>query len=235
MPRSAASSASLQLSTLFAVAGLLAACPGASFAAPTTIASIAPGSEDASISGMTIENFEDVNLLPGFSVTFSVWRNSSNVILADGPVTYAGSLPATWVCAPSGFPNNPWDGTRALVNGAGHNWAYPFAARIEFTFAPPLTKVGFGLSNIQRDAGSSFTYHSILVNGESHGKLEDLTGWVSAVLQKNRYLVITGDAISSVVIVADTHFDGMVVDKLALDMATPASGSSWGRIKSLYR
>ena len=222
-------------SMLLLCAVLLLANPAVSRAAPVAIAPIAPGSEDPAIAGMAIEDFEDVNLLPGFRVTFSAWRNSSNILLANPAVAYEGTLPQTWTCADNSFPNNPWDGTRALVNGVGHDWAFPFAARIEFTFVPPLTKVGMGLSNIQRDAGSEFTYHSILVNGESHGKLENLAGWVSTVFAKNRYLVITGDAISSITIVADTHFDGMVVDKLALDMATPATPSSWGRVKSLYR
>lgn len=235
MPSPAAMSALRSLFPLPLVALLLLAHPTASPAAPVAITPIAPGSEDPAIAGMTIEDFEDVNLLPGFRVTFSAWRSNSNLLLANPAVAYEGTLPQTWTCADNSFPNNPWDGARALVNGAGHDWAFPFAARIEFTFVPPLTRVGMGLSNIQRDAGSEFTFHSILVNGESHGKLESLAGWVTSVFGKNRYLVITGDAISSITIVADTHFDGMVIDKLALDMATPAGSSSWGRIKSMYR
>ncbi len=204
--------------------------------AASTVTSYASGSEGTAITGLTIEDFENTSLVPGFSVTFSIWRNSSNVITANPPVTYAGTLPQVWVASVPGFPNNPWDGTRALVNGANHSWAYPFAASIEFTFAPERIKVGVGLSNIQQDANSGNTSHTLFVNGENKGTLESLPGWTSQVFNRNRYLVIEGDAISTVQIVADTHFDGMVCDKLALgELADTARPSTFGRIKTLYR
>ena len=204
-----------------------------------TITSLAPGSEDASITGLVVEDFEDTILWSGFSVTFSVWRNGANVITANPPVTYAGTLPQVWLCSDNGFPNNPWDGTHALVNGAGHDWAAPFAASVEFQFSPPQAVVGIGLSNIQTDAGSANTQHSLFVNGVDQINLEQLAGWSSQVLQKNRYIVIAGtggELISSFKIVADTHFDGMVFDKLGLSgPVDPVTPTSWGRIKTLYR
>lgn len=205
-----------------------------------TITSITPGTEDAFISGLVVEDFEDVNLWPGFSVTFSVWRNAANTITAAGPVTYTGTLPQAWLCSADGFPANPWDGTHALVNGAGHDWASPFAASVEFQFSPPQPGVGIGLSNVQTDAGSSFTPHSLFVNGVDRINLEQLPGWTSQVFQRNRYIVIQGtdgELVSSFKIVADTHFDGMVFDKLALADPTqlPAATTSWGRLKQLYR
>ncbi|MBK6735188.1 MAG: hypothetical protein IPG61_14145 [bacterium] len=212
--------------------------PGSATAIPITVTSIAPGSEDGAIAGMLVESFEDVNLVPGLSITFSVWRNSANQVTANPPVTYTGTLPGVWTASVAGFPSNPWDGTRALVNGNGHMWAYPFAASVELQFDPPRTTVGFGLSNVQTDAGSAFTSHTLWVNGVSQGRLEDLPGWVSTVSNRNRYLLVTFDAIDSIVFTADTHFDGMVVDKLALGEAAgvvPVATTSWGQVKALFR
>lgn len=223
----------------FAAFLLLAVATARPGHAGITITSIAPGSEDASIAGLVVEDFEDTTLWSGFSVTFSVWRNAANTITANPPVTYAGTLPQVWLCSSNSFPNNPWDGTHALVNGAGHDWASPFAASVEFQFSPPQAAVGIGLSNIQTDAGSSFTQHSLFVNGVDRINLEQLPGWTSQVFLKNRYIVIAGtdgELVSSFKIVADTHFDGMVFDKLALtDLAVPALPTTWGRLKSLYR
>jgi hypothetical protein len=204
--------------------------------AAITVSSLASGTEDASITPLPIENFEDTTLLPGLSVTFSAWRTNANVLTANPPVTYTGTLPVVWNCAADGFPNNPWDGAHALVNGTGHDWAFPFASSIELTFSNAPTAVGFGLSNFQRDAGSAFTFHALTINGVSHGNLESLPGWTTNVFGHNRYILITGEPITSVKLAANTHFDGMVVDKLAFgDLSSPAAAASWGRLKGLYR
>lgn len=208
------------------------------YAAPIVVNSIAPGSEGPSIVGLAIEDFEDVILKPGFSVTYSQWRNSSNVITAALPLTYSGTLPRTWAPSSDGFPLNPWDGTRAISNGnnSGLGWSFSYASSVEFTFTPARAAVGIGLSNFQTDAAVSFTHHSLYVNGVSQGELEALPGWVSTIFNRNRYLLITGDPIASIRITADTCFDGLVFDKLAFgELATAASSTTWGRIKSLYR
>lgn len=219
------------------IAALLSTAPAALHAA-TTVTSIAPGAEGPYIAGMGIEDFEDVNLVPGVTFVFSVWRSSANVILANPAVSYTGTLPQTWTSNDNGFPNNPWDGTRTLINGWGHDWAYPFAASVELQFSPARSAIGVGLSNVQTDAGSGNTTHTLWVNGVSKGNLESLPGWVSNVYGKNRYLLVSGEPISSVRVVANTHFDGMAFDKLALGTPagpTPATGTTWGRLKTLYR
>lgn len=204
--------------------------------ATVTVASIAPGSEDPFITGMTVEDFEDVDLFSGLSVTFSRWLNSGNTNTGAAPVTYADTLPRTWTCAASGLGGNAWDGTRALVNGLNHGWAYPYAADIKLTFDPPRDAVGVGLSNFQRDLDSGLTYHALRVNGVFVTRLESLTGWVSTVFSRNRYLRISGEPIETIEFVAETHFDGMVLDKLAIGAATsPAASTTWGRLKRLYR
>ncbi len=56
------------------------------------------------------------------------------------------------------------------------------------------------------------------------------------MLNRNRYLVFEGDAVTTIKIVADTHLDAMVCDKLAIGPATSrVTSSTWGRVKSLYR
>lgn len=218
----------------------LCVCLGATAApAAVNVITYAPGTETAAIAGRVIEDFEDVALQPGFSITLSTWRNSVNAVTADPPVTYSGTLPSVWAPSSIGYPLNAWDGTHAFVNGAAFTWAYPYAATMTFTFDPPLADVGFGLSNIQHDAGSGLTNHTVKVNGVSVGTLESMPHWVSSVPGKNLYLLVAGDAdtpIQSVVITADTHFDGMVVDKMALgSLAVPESGTTWGEVKSLFR
>lgn len=205
--------------------------------AATTVISIAPGSESSFIGSMAIEDFEDVNLLAGLTITFSVWRNGVNAITGNAPVTYTGTLPGVWTPATDGFPQNAWDGTHALVNGWGHDWAYPFAASVEFQFPDAPAAIGIGLGNFQRDAASGNTFHTLFVNGVDKGKLESLPGWVSIVNGKNRYLFISGDEpITSVRFTADTHFDGLAFDKLAMgDLFVPTQSTTWGRLKSLYR
>jgi hypothetical protein len=55
--------------------------------ATVSVTTFAPGSEAAAIAGYTIENFEDVYLVSGVSITLSVWRNGSNTVTANPPVT----------------------------------------------------------------------------------------------------------------------------------------------------
>lgn len=216
------------------IAGLmiaLALSATASQAPAATVISIAPGSEGPAIAGMIIEDFEDVTLVPGLTVEFSVWRNGLNLITANPPVAYTGTLPATWAPSSNSFPLNAWDGTRALVNGWNHDWAFPFASSVELRFSPPVASVGIGLGNFQSDV----TLHSLFVNGVDQGTLESLSWWVSIVNGKNGYVLVLGEPISSLRFTNDTHFDGLAFDKLAIgEPATPAAGTSWGRVKSLY-
>jgi hypothetical protein len=218
---------------LFAV--LIAGTP-APIDAATSVTVVTLANVDATIAGSTIEDFEDVNLIAGLTITFSRWLNGSSAVTADPPVTYTGTLPQTWDPAVVPLTNNTWDGTHALVNGPNHTWAAPLASSIVFQFSPPQSNVGIGCSNFQ----SSVTLHQLLVNGVSKGNLETLSGWTDDIVHgKNGYLLFvggTGDPITSIEFKANTHYDGLVWDKLAIGpMATPTHATSWGRVKSLYR
>lgn len=230
------SRSALRTTLPFLVATFLACMFTSGVAAAASMVSFAPGTETATIAGMTIEDFEDVNLVPGLTIVLSTWRDISNNVTAAPAVTYAGTLATTWTPSSFGFPDNAWDGTHAFVNGTGFAWAYPFAASLEFRFATPVSAVGFGLSNFQHDGSSANTFHTVSVNGTGIGTLEGLAHWVSSAVGKNLYLLVTGDAITSITITADTHFDGMIIDKMAIGAAAvPDNATSWGQVKALYR
>jgi hypothetical protein len=148
-------------------------------------------------------------------------------------------LPAVWSPSVISYPANAWDGTHALVNGPSMTWAFPYAASFDLEFDPPRLGVGMGLSNFQHDASSGNTYHTVTVNGVAMGQLESMAHWTSTVAGKTLYLFVTGDSgtpIQSIVITADPHYDGMVVDELAFgELAVPTTASTWGQIKALFR
>lgn len=224
---------------LFVVAAalILPASPRPASAA-ITVTTLIPGTEDALIHDLSVEDFEDKSLLPYFSVTLSVWRTNTT-LSANPPVTYAGTLASTWDPGTAiSFPNNAWDGTHAFVNGTNFTWVPPFACSMDFEFEVPQLIVGMGLSNFEHNTTDGDTYHSIIVNGVNMGRLEDLPHWVSTASGKNFYLLVTADPatpVQSIVLTAGTHSDGMVVDKLAFDAASSALQTTWGRLKSMYR
>jgi hypothetical protein len=221
---------------LLLLTAILASALPSRLDAATSVTVLAPANVDAVIAGSTIEDFEDVNLIPGLTITCGTWRNGANAITADAAVVYSGTLPRTWDPAVVPLSNNTWDGSHALVNGWDHKWLAPLAASIMFQFSTPQSSVGIGCSNFQ----SSETSHQLLVNGVSKGNLEALPGWIDDIVHgKNGYLLFVGgpgDPITSIEFKANTHYDGLVWDKLAIGpMATPNHATTWGRVKSLYR
>jgi hypothetical protein len=224
------------LAGVFAILAALVAVAPSPVAAATSVTVLAPASVDAVIVGSTIEDFEDMNLIPGLTIQFSLWLNAASAVTADPAVTYTGTLPRTWDPSVVPLSNNTWDGSHALVNGWDHKWLAPLASSIVFQFSTPQPSVGIGCSNFQ----SSVTFHQLLVNGISKGNLEALPGWIDDIVHgKNGYLLFVGgpgDPITSIEFKANTHYDGLVWDKLAIGpMATPTNSTSWGRVKSLYR
>jgi hypothetical protein len=224
--------------------------------AAITIAGFAFGSEGPEIVGATIENFEDVNLVPGLRIRMG------GVPGGHPNRNWEGTIPRTWnpstvtsCCLIGGpFPANTWDGTFALCNGGlggagntgvspgtGNYFDFVFADSVYFVFSTPMSKVGIGLSNFQSLGGPiPVTQHELIVNGVSRGLLETLLpGWAPGPNFRNRYLVITAtapDAIQSVTVQNVSAVDGLVFDKIAFqDFTSPATTTSWGRIKAIYR
>lgn len=219
--------------------------------AAITVTGYAFGAEGPALVGMDIEDFEDVNLIPGLTVHFGGGITT--------PRTYTGTLnrvftPATAAAGTLGgpFPANTWDGVGALTNGGhgpgitglspgtGNYWDFSFAETTVFLFDKPQASVGIGLSNFQSLGGpSAITNHQLIVNGVLWGLVESLAGWVGGVNVRNRYVVITGtgtDKISSIAFRNVTQPDGLVFDKLSVPSAsTPARPRTWGTVKSSYR
>jgi hypothetical protein len=240
------------------VLGFLAAPGPRAVEAAITITGYAYGSEGPALAGATIENFEDVNLIPGLTIRMGG-------IPGYPARMWSGTLPRIWVastasscCTLGGpFPNNPWDGVAALCNGGlggtglsglapgtGNYWDFTFADSVYFLLDTPQAMFGVGLSNFQSALSGDppRTDHELIVNGVSRGTVESLLpGFVSGQYIRNRYLVITAtapDNIRSVAIqnVSTVNADGLVFDKLAIrDFTSPAQASTWGSIKATYR
>lgn len=223
-------------------------------AAAITVTGYAYGSEGPAIAGWTVEDFEDVNLIPGL-------RIRTGGTPSPTPKEWVGTLPRTWNPSTATsqftlggpFPANTWDGTFALCNGGtgtgstglsgglGNYWDFQFADSVYFVFTPAVQAMGVGLSNFQSLGGPSpITNHDVIVNGVSLGNVETLLpGWVGGVNVRNRYVVITAtgaDVIQSVAFQCVTNIDGLVFDKLAIQgVPVPVEGSTWGRVKAGYR
>jgi hypothetical protein len=228
-------------------------CLTATSHAAITITGYAYGPEGPAIAGMTIEDFEDVTLIPGLTI-----RMGGGITT---PTMWTGTLPHTWnpatasnCCTLGGpFPANTWDGSLALTNGGhgtgstglsphnGNFWDFSFADSVCFSFSNPQSLFGVGLSNFQSIGGpTGVTNHELIVNGVSRGLLETLLpGYVPGVNVRFRYLLIaaTGtDQISTVCVQNVSALDGLVFDKLAISgPGTPVLKSSWGTLKSIYR
>lgn len=245
---------SVRLFRLLLLAGALVAAHPAPASAAITITGYAYGSEGPAITGMTVENFEDVTLIPGLTI-----RMGGGITT---PALWTGTMPRVWnpatassCCTLGGpFPANTWDGSYALCNGGygtgstglsprnGNFWDFAFADSVCFLFSPTVTEFGVGLSNIQSLGGpTGVTNHELIVNGVSRGTLESLLpGYVPGVNVRFRYLRISatgGDVIQSVCVQNIQALDGLVFDKLAVspDQSTPALPTSWGKLKVSHR
>lgn len=179
------------------------------------------------ISGFMIENFEDADLVPSLSITFS--GGIPGVTYTDLPNLFnTASFPIIdgW----TSFPNNFWDDSFALVNGGyGSNKAVrPFSEYTTFTFEAGASSVGVGLANFQSLAVNPYnpfpiTNHEILINGISLGTLESLAGanWTAGINVRNAYIRIDatdGDVINAMTIrnINTTIGDALIFDHLAI-------------------
>ena len=188
------------------------------------------------ITGLVIEDFEDVNLVPGLRVA------TTNPDSAPTSV-----LPNLYLDGSGVFNNNSWDGPGALVNTV-NNWSWfcsdsrcalgNIAQRRTFLL-PAASKVGIGLGNFQAE----IVDHAVLVNGvEVVGAIESLPGFVNGVNVRNGYLTITagpGEAINEVAIelrqngtkatVAGASGDGLIFDRVAF---APLTGLASFKLKN---
>ncbi len=176
------------------------------------------------IAGYTIEDFEDVNLVSGLSVSFTSPSSDPTTTLAQlhNPLApIGGSL--------GPFANNTWDGSHALMNHVDN--LFPSSALIQsgtpsvsrlttFHLESGASSFGIGLANFQ-----NVTSHELLVNGLSVAVIPNLANFIFGVEVRNLYIRIdaeAGESISSVGI--DTvggSLDGLVFDRVAFSGAVP--------------
>ena len=178
------------------------------------------------ITGYTIENFEDVVLVPGLSISYT----NPNF----GPVNV---LPTVYNEAAVGnYINNLWDGSHALVNTPqNQEWNQPgiglgsLVDRITFHLDGGATSFGIGFGNFQSD----LVDHELLVNGVSQvSAIETLPGWISGINTRNGYIRIDaepGELINSVSFdIGIGTRDGLIFDRLAFTTAVPEPSSLLG-------
>ena len=140
------------------------------------------------LTGFTIENFENVNLVSGLSIEY---LNPNN-----GPVT---TLSQTYTDGSGVFSNNNWDGNRALINtfdndiwfgGPNGDVRQKISQRITFNVGS-VDFFGIGLGNFQADLAD----HALLINGvEVVSALEDMSNFTSGINIRNGYLMILADS-----------------------------------------
>jgi ribosomal protein L27 len=174
------------------------------------------------ITGLVIEDFEDLDLVPGLRVATTNPDSAPNSVL---PNLYRDGSGA--------FNNNSWDGPGALVNTVNNwNWfcsdpecALTNIAQRRTFLLPGASKFGIGLGNFQAE----IVDHAVLVNGvEVVGAIESLPGFVNGINVRNGYLVIKagpGEVINEVSIelrqngtkttVAGASGDGLIFDRMA--------------------
>jgi len=175
------------------------------------------GIDDAAlgIAGAQIEDFEDVNLLPGLLVSIASGSGSY------GPTS---TLPGLMVSGPdafgAAFANSAWDGEHVLVNTfANQALAYANASNwgnVRFDLPAGTTGVGFSLQQVEVGADV------VLVNGVNVGTVSSFLG-LQPNSGRNGYFVIRAETgtIESVEI-RSVGGDGFTFDHLAI---IPSPGS----------
>lgn len=186
------------------------------------------GASDAviGVTGYTIEDFEDVNIVTGLQV---------GVTSVNGNYGPTSTLPNTFnpftdSTAGTAFQfdgGGQWDGTRGMIN-TRTNREFPYTesnswGSMHFTLAAAANSFGFSFQQMdQADI--------LQINGVSQGNLVTLTGWSPNGLRQG-YLRIDGTAgstISSIDIV-NVNGDGFMVDHMAFHtVPEPATFAAFG-------
>lgn len=190
--------------------------PGSTHSADTAAMDAALG-----ITGLAIEDFEDITLVPGLQV--------ATTSPDSGPTA---TLPRLYIEGTGSFSNNSWAGPGALVNTSDNRiWYGPGAGSLDNIAArtifhvPGVRTFGVGLGNFQGDLRD----HALFVNGVLvEPLLESLPGFQSGINLRNGYLVITagpGEVINSVAIevrdnggsapLSGSVGDGLIFDHVA--------------------
>ena len=204
----------VSVTTLFAVPSVNATIVVTSFDPTIFQPDIAAMDAALGLAGFTVEDFEDVNLSPGLSISLQ----NRDV----GPFT---TLPGVFNPATdpdAGLANSAWDGDSVLLNHVANDWPQVFGSdkasqEVVFHLTGGIKQVGLGLSHFQTVNGA----HTLLVNGSSVGDISVLSGY-SDGLDRNLYVRVaaTGaDQITTVSIqTAMENADGIMFDHVAFSV-----------------
>ncbi|MBL0870834.1 MAG: hypothetical protein IBJ18_09695 [Phycisphaerales bacterium] len=174
-------------------------------------ASVWPRSDSAlPITPARIEDFEDVNLVPGLQVG---WDTTAGFVAPSStlPNTFA---PVTQDPFGDAFDSGTWDGSRCLIN-ARNNVSAAYSGTGEWgdlllKFNPPIQAVGFSMQQAESpvrlivngaDVGGILQRAGLMTNGARHGYVTvaaPCTGgeWISEIRLLNFRIPQGGDGIA---------------------------------------
>ena len=172
---------------------------------------------DLGINGLTIEDFEDLNLASGLSYEIN----------SNGAQTTLNNLfdPDSGDPFGSAFVQGDWDGDHALLNTVGNqsgNYSdHTVWEVITFYFSGGTSVVGFALSNLQTDV-------QLVINGINQGGLNALGVPNSNGL--NGYVLVTADFADPLInsLRIDNTVSGSVGDGYTFDHLAFGSNSNDG-------
>lgn len=168
------------------------------------------------ITGLAIEDFEDLSLISGLSYTLT---DPAAGTFTSLPNLFNTSLDPAW-------ENGFWDGQNVLVNNS--NNLYPNTGTsvntITFNVAGGTTTFGVGLANFQSLSSAVAQFpindHNLIVNGVSYD-LESLANWTPGRTVRNGYLLIQASGADIINTVAFSNKspggDVMLFDHLAIN------------------
>ncbi|MBL8069127.1 MAG: PEP-CTERM sorting domain-containing protein [Armatimonadetes bacterium] len=178
------------------------------------------GASDATlgVSGYTVEDFEDVNLVSGLQVTIAS-PNGGYGPSSTIPNTFNPFTDSTFGTAFQFGGGGAWDGSNGLIN-TRTNREFPYSETgswgfTTFTFAGGASSVGFSVQQMDLQT-------TVLINGNPVGLLDVLAGW-SVNGQRQGYVRIDafgGDQINSVTVANGsngTFSDGLMFDHVAFN------------------
>ena len=167
------------------------------------------------VSGYFIEDFEDLNLIPGLTISYT--GNGFNTTNATLVQTLDFAIDASW------------DGVRITSNDPNNNLppdtGVPWAKKTTFNFPSGASSLGIALSGFQSVTPPSdyaITNHRIYINGVALATdIEALAGtnWVAARSLRNTYIRIDaapGEVITSIGFENISRNDFLHFDHLAL-------------------
>lgn len=172
------------------IVAMAVACAAVSHAGYTFSSFATWGASDATlgVSGYTIENFEDVNLVSGLQV---------GVVSPNGDLNPTSTLPNTFKPSDDGFGTaftigggGAWDGEHGVIN-TRTNQTFPYSessswGNLSFYFTGGASSIGFSMQQADRDV-------EIWLNGSYYANLSVLLPNVPVSGGRQGYIRVDAD------------------------------------------